>query len=144
MKKVFLSTIIFIIFISCNNEKKSPVETHSTDTTIVTSDLPPSTVSDTTIPEPATETEILQKVTYVSATYYTGRVDFYFKDEKGKTIEVGISNFPEDKGAKYPPSLLESGEDIEGPPGENPAMVGKQFYLVKDKNGKVIEIRPVK
>jgi hypothetical protein len=128
MKKIIYSALFFFLFISCDNKKESTTPETTKDSSVVT--------------PPVTET--LQKVTYVSATYYTGRVDFYFKDENGVEVIVGISNFPEDNGAPYPPELLESGEDVEGPPGENPAMVGKKFYLVKDTTGKLTEIRTVK
>lgn len=125
MNKIFSAALFIFLFISCNN-KKEPTT--------------PVTIKDSTIiPPPATE--MLQKVTYVSATYYTGRVDFYFTDENNERIEVGISNFPEDNGAIYPDLLLESTDTTEGPPGENPAMVGKQFFLVKDTTGKLLEIR---
>ncbi len=144
MKKLLLPILFFALLIACNNEKETPAEEPKTDSSVVDQGPPPPPDIDTTAPVLPPVTETLQKVTYISATYYTGRVDFYFKDENGKRIEVGISNFPEDKGAKYPPSLLESGEELEGPPGENPAMVGKQFYLVKNEAGKLIEIRPVK
>ncbi|HQZ78946.1 MAG: hypothetical protein KAY50_04710 [Chitinophagaceae bacterium] len=127
MRNIFLPLLFVFLFISCDDNKKSPEPEITKDTTIV---QPP-------------VSENLQKVTYKSATYYTGRVDFYFTDETGETITIGISNFPEDKGAIYPKSLLQSTDTTEGPPSENPAMVGKHFFLVKNAEGKLIEIRTV-
>lgn len=127
MRKIFLPLIIVLLFTSCDSNKKTSEPEITKDTTDVETPV----------------SENLQKVTYVSATVYTGRSDFYFTDEKGETITVGISNFPEDKGAIYPKSLLESTDTTEGPPSENPAMVGKHFFLVKNAAGEIIEIRTV-
>lgn len=127
MRNIFLFLFTLITLASCSNKKKSSTPADTKDTT---GSLP--VVMDN-----------LQKVTYKSATYYTGRVDFYFTDEKGAEVVVGISNFPEDSGAIYPHYLLESTDSIEGPPGENPAVVGKQFLLIKNKSGELREIKPV-
>lgn len=125
MRKIFLPLLFIMLLASCDSNKKTSELEKTKDTTII---------------QPSVS-ENLQKVTYVSATYYTGRVDFYFTDENGETITVGISNFPEDKAATYPKSLLESIDTTEGPPSENPAMVGKHFFLVKNTAGELIEIR---
>lgn len=124
MKNIFFSAVVLLALASCNNKKSDSKET-KTDTAVV---------------KPVADNNT-QKVTYKSATYYTGRVDFYFDDEKGAEIVVGISNMPEDSGAIYPSYLLESGDTLEGPPGENPAMVGKSFLLIKNKAGEVKEIK---
>lgn len=124
MKKLIVSIVFYLFLMSCNNNKAT--EKESKKDTVATTPVSPINS---------------QKVTFVSATYYTGRVDFYFKDEKGAEVIVGINNDPEVKGAIYPPSLLESSENLEGPPGENPAMVGKQFLLIKNKTGDLIEIK---
>ena len=81
MRKIFLPLIIVLLFTSCDSNKKTSEPEITKDTTDVETPV----------------SENLQKVTYVSATVYTGRSDFYFTDEKGETITVGISNFPEDK-----------------------------------------------
>lgn len=125
MRSLFSFLLILVIITACNNKKEPETTTTTKDTAIV---KPPKATS-------------AQKVTYKSATYYTGRVDFYFVDDNGDEVTVGISNFPEDSAAVYPKELLESGEDLEGPPGENPAMVGKQFLLVRDSTGKLLEIK---
>lgn len=127
MKKIITSLFLLFLMYSCESNKASTDQETNVETTVV----------------PVSPAENLQKVTYVSATYYTGRTDFYFTDETGERVEVGISNFPEDNGAIYPKELLESTDTTEGPPSENPAMVGKQFFLVKDSTGKLIEIRAV-
>jgi hypothetical protein len=128
MRQIISSAIILIALASCGNKKKTPATVNIVDT-------------------PAVQTVVAdapQKVFYKSATYYTGRVDFFFEDEKGQLITVGISNMPEDSGAVYPPDLLEPTENLEGPPGENPAMVGKPFLLIKNAAGEVREIKPAK
>jgi hypothetical protein len=125
MKNILISSLFLLLLASCGNKKKSSV----TDT------------KDTAATKPVV-VDNTQKVIYKSATYYAGRVDFFFKDEAGGEVVVGISNLPEDSGAVYPAYLLESTENLEGPPGENPAMVGKPFLLIKNAAGEVREIKP--
>ena len=125
MRKIISSVILLIALASCDNKKKSPTNVDTIDTT-------------------AAKPVVMngpQKVIYKSATYYAGRVDFYFEDEKGQVVTVGISNLPEDSGAVYPKYLLDPDENLEGPPGENPAMVGKPFLLIKNAAGEVREIK---
>lgn len=38
-------------------------------------------------------------------------------------------------------NYLNRGEDLEGPPGENPVMVGKQFLMVRDATDKLLAIK---
>ena len=72
----------------------------------------------------------------------TEYLEFHFINAAGADVRVDISNMPEDSGAVYPGYLLESSDTLEGPPGENPAMVGKPFLLIKNKAGEVREIKP--
>ena len=125
MRNIFLSIVTLFVIASCNSKKSEKTPEANKDTAATT---PP--VADNN-----------QKVTYQSATYYTGRVEFHFQDEKGEDIKVDISNMPEDSGAIYPKYLLESGDTLEGPPGANPAMIGKPFLLVKNAAGEVKEIK---
>lgn len=127
MQKIFFSFLAPVVMASCNNKKTEKTQDVNKDTTTVTA--------------PVTDNN--QKVTYQSAIYYTGRVEFHFQDEKGGDIRVDISNMPEDSGAVYPKYLLESGDTLEGPPSANPAMVGKPFLLVKNAAGEVKEIKAV-
>jgi|CXWL01.1.fsa_nt_gi hypothetical protein len=125
MKNIFFLVSILLVLVSCGSKKSSS----STDAT-----------KDTTATKPIVA-DNSQKVTYQSATYYTGRVEFHFNDEAGADIRIDISNIPEDSGAIYPKYLLESGDTLEGPPGANPAMVGKPFLLIKNAAGDVKEIK---
>ena len=125
MKNCLFSLLVLLVLVSCSSKKSSP----ATDATKDTAAKKP-LVADNT-----------QKVIYQSATYYTGRVEFHFHDETGADVNVSISNFPEDSGAIYPKYLLESSDSLEGPPGENPAMVGKPFLLIKNAAGELKEIK---
>ena len=125
MKNCVFSFLVLLFLVSCENKKSST----GTDAAKDTADKKP-VVADNQ-----------QKVIYQSATYYTGRVEFHFHDETGADVNVSISNFPEDSGAVYPKYLLESSDTLEGPPGENPAMVGKPFLLVKNAAGELKEIK---
>ena len=124
LKTLFFLALIIAILISCNNKKTSESSKDS-DTT-------------SSIPVTAGSTE---KVIYKRATFYAGAVDFYFDDPSGKEVSVRVSHAPEDSGAVYPQILLESGDSLEGPPGANPAVVGKPFLLIKNAKGEVREIK---
>ncbi len=126
MKNIFFSVSFLLVLVSCGGKKSSS----STDAT-----------KDTTAAKPVI-IDNSEKVTYESAVYYSGRVEFHFKNAAGGDVRVDISNMPEDSGAVYPKYLLESGDTLEGPPGENPAMVGKPFLLIKNAAGEVREIKP--
>lgn len=126
MKIIFFPIFILLVFVSCKSKN-----------TTATINAP----VDSTAAKPVI-TDNSEKVTYESAVYYTGRVEFHFKNAAGADVRVDISNMPEDSGAVYPKYLLESGDTLEGPPGENPAMVGKPFLLIKNAAGEVREIKP--
>ncbi len=126
MKNRLFPFLVLLVLVSCGSKKSSP----ATDAT-----------KDTATKKPVVA-DNPQKVIYQSATYYTGRVEFHFHDETGADVMVDISNMPEDSGAVYPKYLLESSDSLEGPPGENPAMVGKPFLLIKNAAGEVREIKP--
>lgn len=81
--------------------------------------------------------EALMEVIYEGAAVYAGRTDYVFKNTTGHTMTIGVSNMPEDAATspKVPANMLESGDDIEGPPGANPELVGKAFYLVYAAGG---------
>lgn len=125
MRNILLSAFCLLMLASCGSKKSTPVTGDTNDTT-------------TTKPVVADNP---QKVIYQSATYYTGRVEFHFHDETGADVIVDISNMPEDSGAIYPKYLLESSDTLEGPPGANPAMVGKSFLLIKNAAGEIREIK---
>ncbi len=86
--------------------------------------------------------ETTEKVTYLNGVVYAASTDFYFENENGEEVSVRVSNLPEEQAVKFPANLLESDSEIEGPPGANPDMVGKAFFLVRNEKGEVTEIRP--
>ena len=126
MKKIIIPVLILLVLISCKDKKTTAIKNNPVDSTAI---------------KPVIADNV-EKVTYESAVYYTGRVEFHFKNAAGAAIRVDISNMPEDSGAIYPSYLLESSDTLEGPPGENPAMVGKPFLLIKNAAGEVREIKP--
>ncbi len=86
--------------------------------------------------------ETTEKVTYLNGVVYAASTDFYFENENGGELSVRVSNLPEEQTVKFPANLLESDSEIEGPPGANPDMVGKTFFIVRNEKGEVTEIRP--
>ncbi len=122
------ATTLAFTFSSCNNFSKTKAKTETTS-------------------KNATGVEL--DVTFVSATWYAGSTKYYFKNAEGEEIEISLLNDGMDDAAKYNPkmpkeSLLE-GDDPkrEGPPSEEPKMVGKKFKIIYDAidKEKVIEIR---
>lgn len=126
MQKNIIPLFILLVLISCKDKKTTAIKNNPVDSTTIKPVIPDNT----------------EKVTYKNAIYYTGRVEFHFVNAAGADVRVDISNMPEDSGAIYPNYLLESSDTLEGPPGENPAMVGKPFLLIKNKAGEVREIKP--
>lgn len=126
MQKNIIPLLILLVLISCKDKKTTAIKNNPVDSSAIKPVIPDNT----------------EKVTYKNAIYYTGRVEFHFVNAAGADVRVDISNMPEDSGAIYPNYLLESSDTLEGPPGENPAMVGKPFLLIKNKAGEVREIKP--
>ena len=87
-------------------------------------------------------------VVYESCAVYAGSTKYYFKPEKGDLIEVSVLHEEmEDENEfriKVPDNLVDDDKNIEGPPGENPKMVGKKFKLIYNENDEIIEVKPYK
>ncbi len=94
---------------------------------------------------PLKEKKNIELVTYESATVYAGSTDYYFSDNKGEKFHIRISNMPQEKEiiVKIPEGMLET-EAVEGPPGANPNMLGKQFQVKRNDAGEIIEIMVLK
>ncbi len=83
----------------------------------------------------------IKKAKFVNATVYAGSTDYSFKIGE-EELTVRVSNIPDEKdpGPKLPETLLESNPK-EGPPGPNPEMVGKNFDLIYNDKGDLLEIK---
>ena len=93
-----------------------------------------------------TESAGPRKVTYVSCLAYAGSSQLLFKDAAGNEISVGVMSkaqrtgmAPEEPYVKYPEKMIGGKADSDSD--ANPAMVGKSFLLIMDKEGKVIEVK---
>jgi hypothetical protein len=86
--------------------------------------------------------------TYLSATSYAARSDFYFETEEGEEIMVMGNVFGEKPRVKLPDDLLEDidtkNDEAEGPPQANPALIGHNFRLYFNDNGEVYKVIPAK
>ncbi len=118
-KTLFLSLLLF----SCQNT--------SSDT---------SDTADAPTEEVAKGSEIV--ALYESAAVYAGKTEYRFFTEDGEAILLSDGN-GEEAHIKKSVDLLEADEDLEGPPGAEPKLIGKQFTLVKDENDAVVEINLV-
>jgi uncharacterized protein YecT (DUF1311 family) len=86
------------------------------------------------------------KVTYISCLAYAGSSQLLFKDAAGNETSVGVMSkaqrtgmAPEEPYVKYPEKMIGGTPDSESD--ANPAMVGKSFFLIMDKEGEVVEIK---
>lgn len=81
------------------------------------------------------------KVTYTSCQAYAGSSQLIFKDEAGNEMTVGVMSKaqrtgigPDEPYVKYPEKMISRMD-------ANPAMVGKPFLLIRDKEGEVIQVK---
>lgn len=98
------------------------------------------TATDATEEEAAQGSEIV--ALYESAAVYAGKTEYRFFTEEGEAILLSEGN-EEEAHIKKSVDLLEADEELEGPPGAEPKLIGKQFTLVKDENDAVVEIKLV-
>jgi len=117
--------MICVCIISCN-EQKSPTNANSGKTFKLEVKPPKGTTT--------------KVVTFQRATVYTGSTDYYFQEKSGQEVKIRQSNFEENT-FKMPANLLDNGDEIEGPPGANPEMVGQSFVLTYDKEGDLISVK---
>ncbi len=84
---------------------------------------------------PLSSKEKSLELIYKDAVVYTGVTIYYFTEtQTNKPWELKV---PFEDRSKYsvPKKLLENPEDVEGPVGANPKMIGKKFKALKLKNG---------
>ncbi|MGK0388025.1 MAG: hypothetical protein ACI94Y_000753 [Maribacter sp.] len=153
MKKRTLITMITCLFLagilsSClidsstgdiNIPRPADMKADSIPSEIITSDTSTTQARLAPIDDAKTKT-----VTYEGCAVYAASNEYAFSNKKGEIILIMVSQLPEiekEKRIKVPDNMLESMEDLEGPPGANPEMVGNEFLLVYDDNDKIIEIR---
>lgn len=69
-------------------------------------------------------------LTYRSATVYAAATDYYFANAAGSEVRIRLGNLDTDASGFGPLTALD--ESAEGPPSENPAMVGREFNICFD------------
>lgn len=111
--------------------KPAPINKSPATVTTQTDDLSPKNT------RPKTE-----QMTYESATVYTGSTDYFFKNKTGETVKFRVSNFEENPNLSLPANLLEA-EVEEGPPGANPALIGKKMQITYDIDNQLQKIKIV-
>ena len=82
------------------------------------------------------------KATYETCTVYAGATDYYFRNAAGQRLEFRNSNFPGEKAVQVNVKLVDDSGQSEGPPGPNPFWVGKEFFLIYDDAGNIVEAVP--
>lgn len=91
------------------------------------------------------EQETAEKIvvaTYESAASYAARTDYGFSVGE-EFILIEGNTFEEEPIIELPDNMLESDEELEGPPGANPELVGKSFNLYYNSDGIVYKIELV-
>lgn len=81
--------------------------------------------------------------TYESAAAYAARTDYAFTTANDEFILIEGNTYDEKPVIELPDNMLETGDDIEGPPGANPELVGKTFNLYYDADEVIYKIELV-
>lgn len=79
------------------------------------------------------------EATYRSAAVYAGKIEYEFRSSGKKSFLVS-DGVEEESTIEMPYNMLEDDEELEGPPGANPDLVGKTFELYYDQQDKVRRI----
>lgn len=113
MKIKLLSIVILFSVWSCGDKASSETEQ-------------PTQVAQQTKQQ---ESQQIVVATYESATAYAARTDYGFSTADGEFLLIEGNTFEQEPIIEVPDNMLETGEEIEGPPGANPELVGKSFNL---------------
>lgn len=79
------------------------------------------------------------EATYRSAAVYAGKIEYEFRSSGKKSFLVS-DGIDDESTIEMPYNMLEDDEDLDGPPGANPELVGKTFELYYDQQDKVRRI----
>ena len=147
-KLAYLGLVVSLCFFSgCGSESANTTEeTNPVESTEATPEEETEAAPDeevTTAEEtPDAETGKVIQVTYQSAAVYAASTEYAFETESGELILIRGPVYDEEPTIEIPDNMLETGEDIEGPPGANPELVGKKFNIYYDgeDNPKKIEL----
>lgn len=128
MKSIFSIPFfaVFLILLSCNEATSQADKTQQPKQESVNI-LSEDTLSKTII------------ATYQEATVYAARTDYAFENEIGELILIE-GNVYDDTAIDIPDNMLDDDEEIEGPPGANPDLVGKRFLLHYNTEGILFKI----
>lgn len=83
-------------------------------------------------------------VTYESAAVYACATEYAFQTKEGKLILVRGRDNCQTTNIEIPDNMLEDSDNLEGPPGANPEMVGKMFNLYYKNNETPYKIESAK
>ena len=134
MKAFILSLFTLLLLFSCQSDPASQEENAGSSDKTETPAPESEAASD-----PAKQQTM--ELTYESAAVYAGKTEYAFLDGNGKQQLISVSNEENVSKIKMPDNMLEDDENLEGPPGANPEMVGKSFEFVFDQSGNMIEVR---
>jgi len=120
--------LFFFTMMACQNK---PALTSNTPTTDATQ-------TDSATPE---KTSVkVEEMIYESATVYAAATDYFFRNKKGESIKIRISDLDENPAVSLPANLLETDVE-EGPPGANPDIVGKKMRVTYGADNQIKKIR---
>ncbi len=132
--------LLFIAFLfcfctSCSDSKVNDTETPKQETLASPPEL-------ATPQPPAQDLPISTyiRVKYISATVYASATDYKFIADDGQEITIRVSGEEGAINPTIPDNMLEPGEDLEGPPGANPEMVGRFMSIEQDPSGKYLRV----
>ncbi len=77
---------------------------------------------------------------YATATVYAAATDYRFITDDGEEIMIRVSHLETEGNPEITVNLIEVMEELDGPPGADPQLVGKYFKLHLDAEGKYTKI----
>ena len=138
---LLLTSFVLCLFISCSSSKEEQKAVEVPTEEVAT--LAPET--EVTTPANETTSSVLALNTmirgkYLSAAVYAGATDYVFELDDGEQITIRVSNTDDIGNPEVPEILLESEEEVDGPPGANPKMIGKYVTIEKDKDDNYLRV----
>ncbi|MFT5165780.1 MAG: hypothetical protein ACI8P3_001009 [Saprospiraceae bacterium] len=131
---LLLFALCLFSFISCTDSGEPKTEEPAT-----TTETPVSVDEQELAPAPIPLNAMI-RAKYVSAAVYAAATDYVFVLDDKQQITITVSDVEGAENPDVPAILLESGEELDGPPGANPALVGKYLTIEQDQSGNYVRV----
>jgi hypothetical protein len=136
MRNSNLLLVVFCVFlfVSCSSSGEEKTEESNLRTEAV------DTLGEPTALPPGVALNSMIRAKYISAVVYAAATDYVFELDDGQKITIRVSQEEGAVNPEIPSILLEAGDGLEGPPGANPALVGKYLTIEQDQSGNTLRV----